>query len=252
LLLFLIIPFSLLVPWVSSQNSTVTTTLTSVNQFSYANTISTPVQSLTSTVSGVTILVNAQATVTSNSPMVCAAYAFNFNAQAGQPVTGFANASVPLTLTAFILSDPDYSKWSSATPSYCDPTMSNVAPQWGAGGSDAGLRTKIAVTWTPKLDGKYWLVTESYSNAGVELITVQLQSPTIQTVTSVSYSVATQETVYATTQIMTSTTVEALSQPSVSQPNPGDMSMILLVLVVVVVAVAGVIVMLRRIKRTRN
>ena len=157
-----------------------------------------------------------------------------------------------MTLTAFILSDTDYAKWTGSAQSYCDPTENTppITPQWGQGGSEGGKHTKITINWTPKADGKYWLVTESYSNAGIEIVTVHLESPLVQLETSVSYSVSIQETVYATTQIITSTAVGESSQTSVPQSSSGDMSMILVALVIIIVAVAAVVLVLRRKKRT--
>jgi hypothetical protein len=143
------------IPWVSSQSYTsLSSTVTSVNQFSYVNTISTPVQSMASTISGEQTLVNGSYTVTGVNRDICTIETLSFNAQAGQTVTGLISSNQPSTLEAFMLSDQDYPKWQSASPSYCDPSDNNINVQRA---SSAGYLTRISINWTPPAEGKYWL-----------------------------------------------------------------------------------------------
>jgi len=234
---------------VLSQNyTTFTSFMTSVNQFSFTNTFSTPIQSLTSTSSGQTILIGTTYTLTAQNRGFCLSQDLSFEAQAGQPVTGLVSANQPSSLQVYILSDNDYSKWRNATTTYCDPTDNDIKPQWASPGEE--LLTNVNIQWTPPADGKYWLLPEAFYNGGTDTVTVNLISPTVQIVTSIVFSTSVAESMFATTQVLTSVQIQPLSKSLTATESGGLLLPIAALVVIIVVAIA--VMVLRRKKQSKS
>ena len=225
--------------------STVTSILTTVNQLSYTNTISAPVQTLTYTTSGSQTLVDTSYATVAQNQGFCQVQYINFQAQGGERVTGTITSSAPNSLIAYILTDQDFHTWGNASPSYCNPSDNSVTPQWT---SSSDQLTSATVDWTPKVDGKYWLASEVYSNAGTVTVTINLSSPFVQTVTSEQFSTSTVNSVIATTQTLTS--IQVQSQQPQATTSTGSTSDLMLpvagVAAVIIVIVAVALVMLKR------
>ena len=235
-------------PSVFSQSyTTFTTAVTTVNQFSFTNTISTPIQSLTTTSSGETSLVDTSYTETAPDAFHCMTRFITFEAQQGEPITGSIIASQPTSLRAYILTEAELSKWNSASPAYCDPSDNSIQVEWT---SAAERLTRVSVKWTPPADGTYYLCPQVYAG-GADLITVQLTSPSVHVYTSILFSTSAATSIFATTQTLTSVQMQPVS---LSETTAGPESMLLpiaaAIVVIAALAIVG-LVMLRRKKQSK-
>jgi hypothetical protein len=190
------------------------------------NAASTPVASYTAISTEAQTMVAGTATHTPISVYYCSSHdsEWSFDAQAGQPVEGtitLSQATAGVTISAFILSNQSYTEWLKPANSFCDPTYTGaVSVEWAFGIPDPKQASTVAINWTPTADGKYWLVAETYSSGRV-VVTANLTSQVVHTVTSISYSTL-------------SVTSQPLSQEPLTLGSGG-----LLLGAVVVIAIAG-------------
>ena len=241
LLLLLSLVSVSLVPRATSE-SYVTSTYTSVNEFTYTNTIFLADASATSTVSGIQTIVYTSFTISGAAINRCEIYSLNFDAQQGTPVSGVVTANLSSSIMVYILSESDYSYWSSDSMRHCDPADSGVSAEWESPGIYA---TSATVKWTPNASGKYWLTVESLVG-GDNAVVITLGSPYVQTVTSIQYSSEMVASVFATTQIFTSVQTQ---QPNETQSAGNNMILPTLTMAIVLGVVILTVIMLRRRKR---
>jgi len=216
-----------------------TSTLTTVNEYTQSSTIWSEVATVTSTESGVQTLVYTSFAVSGVDIYHCELYSLQFYAHQNAPVSGVITASQSDSIGAYILTGEQHSEILTAP---CDDIQNYASRIWGSPG-DHG--TTFTVNWTPKVDGNYWLTVLSWAPS-TNPVKITLQSSYIHAVISLQYSTTIVISEFATTRIITSVQTQPQTQQT---PSAGSAIMLPTLIAIVILVLAIPTVMLKRKKK---
>jgi hypothetical protein len=242
LLSFSIIPVLLSPQTFGQAYTTVTTQMTTVNFVTNVNTQTIPISSYEVTTTEQTVLSEIW-TQSGVGVHYCWITYYDFEAEAGQTVTGTIIADQHDTLAVYLLSDQQYATWSKAHPNYCNPADNNVDVLWYAGSNSRV--TQANVQYIVKESGKYWFLVETYSSKEV-VITLNLSTQYGQTTTMVLYSTLFSTAVYPFTQTATSVMTQQLPQSPLNFGSSGMLMPATGIVIVILLALIGYIALRRR------